>query len=226
MKIWFGKHWQKTTGGLFWAAAVVAYLFYMKQNDLSPLQALKEIADFVRSSNYGPVVFIALYTLRPIFLFSAALLTIGAGALFGPFWGMVYSVIGSNMGASVAFFLGRFFGEGLLDTDTEDTRLGPYIKRMRVRSFETVFLMRLLFLPYDLVNYLAGILKINYWSFLTATVLGSIPGTISFVLFGASSGLDSGKPQFDWRILAASVAIFLISIGISKFLRRRDGEDE
>jgi uncharacterized membrane protein YdjX (TVP38/TMEM64 family) len=225
MRSWLGRNWQKLLAGLFWAAVVVAYVHYMRQNDLSPLQTLKQIADSIRSSAYGPVLFILLYTLRPIFLFSAALLTIGAGALFGPVWGMVYSVLGSNMGATLAFFIGRFFGEGLLDTDSDETRLGPYIKRMRERSFETVFLMRLLFLPYDLVNYLAGILRISFWAFLSATVLGSIPGTISFVLFGASSGLDSGSPEFDWRILAASVAIFIISIAVSKFLRRREEEE-
>ncbi|MCA9775782.1 MAG: TVP38/TMEM64 family protein [Candidatus Eremiobacteraeota bacterium] len=216
------KHWQKILGGFFWAAALIGYLIYTRQNDLTALESLKRIATFVRESSYGPLIFIVLYTVRPIFLFSAALLTIGAGALFGPVWGMIYSVVGANLGATLAFYLGRFFGEGLLDVDAQDTRLAPYIKRMRERSFETVFLMRLLFLPYDLVNYLAGILRVNYWAFLTATVLGSIPGTISFVLFGASSGLNSGTPKFDWRILAASVAIFVLSIAVSKLLRRNE----
>lgn len=216
------KHWQKMLGGLFWAAVLIGYLLYTRQNDLTALESLKRITTFVRESSYGPLIFILLYTVRPLFLFSAALLTIGAGALFGPVWGMVYSVVGANLGATLAFYLGRFFGEGLLDVEAQDTRLAPYIKRMRERSFETVFLMRLLFLPYDLVNYLAGILRVNYWAFLTATVLGSIPGTISFVLFGASSGLDSGTPKFDWRILAASVAIFVLSIAVSKLLRRNE----
>lgn len=222
MSSWFGRNWQKILGGLFWAAAIIAYILYTKQQGLRALETLKRLAAFVRESSYGPLVFIVLYTVRPIFLFSAALLTIGAGALFGPIWGMVYSVVGANLGATLAFFLGRFFGEGLLEADADDTKLGPYIKRMRERSFETVFLMRLLFLPYDLVNYLAGILKINFWAFLTATILGSIPGTISFVLFGASSGLDSGTPEFDWRILAASIVIFLLSLTVSKLLRRRE----
>ena len=222
MVSWFGRNWQKVMGGLFWGATIVAYIVYTRQHDLSALETLKRLAAFVRESSYGPLVFIVLYTLRPIFLFSAALLTIGAGALFGPVWGMVYSVVGANLGATLAFYLGRFFGKGLLETDADDTKLGPYIKRMRERSFETVFLMRLLFLPYDLVNYLAGILRVNFWAFLAATVLGSIPGTISFVLFGASSGLDSGTPKFEWRILAASVVIFLLSIGVSKLLRRRE----
>ena len=218
--------WQKVLAGLFWAAAFGGYVFYSQQNDLSPLQALKQLADFIRSSNYGPLIFLVLYTLRPIFLFSAALLTVGAGALFGPVWGVIYSIIGSNLGASLAYFIGKFFGDGLLDTEDKESRLGRYVDRMRTKSFETVFLMRLLFLPYDLVNYLAGILRINFLAFLTATALGSIPGTISFTLFGASSGLDSGTPKFDWRILAASVAIFLASIAVSKFLQKRESSKE
>ena len=109
-----------------------------------------------------------------------------------------------------------------INTDNQDSFVGKYSQRMRERSFETVFIMRLVFLPYDLVNYLSGILRINFFAFLTATALGSIPGTISFTLFGAASGLDSGSPKFDWRILAASVLIFLVSIGISKLIRKRE----
>ena len=229
---WIATHWQKVLAGCFWAALFLFYLLYSRQHNLGPLQAVKELAGFVRSSSYGPLIFILLYTLRPIFLFSAALLTVGAGALFGPVWGVVYSIVGSNMGATLAYFIGRFFGDGLVqhsetapvDTENQESFLAKYSKRMRKRSFETVFLMRLLFLPYDLVNYLSGILKIHFGAFLLATALGSIPGTISFTLFGASSGLDSGSPKFDWRILAASVGIFVLSLAVSKWLRRREEE--
>ncbi len=223
-KSWISTHWQKMLAGAFWAALFVFYLLYSRQHNLGPLQAVKELAGFVRSSAYGPLIFVVLYTLRPIFLFSAALLTVGAGALFGPVWGVIYSIIGSNLGASLAYFIGRFFGDGLVDTENQESFLGKYSKRMRKRSFETVFLMRLLFLPYDLVNYLSGILRIHFGAFLLATALGSIPGTISFTLFGASSGLDSGSPKFDWRILAASVGIFVLSLAVSKWLRRREEE--
>ncbi len=93
---------------------------------------------------------------------------------------------------------------------------------MRANSFETVFIMRLIFLPYDLVNYLAGLLRINFISFITATALGALAGTISFALFGASTGLSEGTPSFDWRVLAASVAIFVLSLFISRLVKRRE----
>ena len=99
--------------------------------------------------------------------------------------------------------------------------LQGYFDRMRKNSFETIFFMRLVFLPYDLVNYAAGFLKIRYLPFILATILGSLPGTVSFVLFGASSGLDKGTPNFDWRIFAVSVLIFVASLLISRLLKRR-----
>lgn len=83
-------------------------------------------------------------------------------------------------------------------------------------------LMRLAFLPYDLVNYSAGFLRINAGAFVAATALGSLPGTISFVLAGASlQRLDAGLAGFDPKVFAASVAIFTVSIAISKVIQRQ-----
>jgi uncharacterized membrane protein YdjX (TVP38/TMEM64 family) len=223
---WLVRHWQKVLAGLFWVAALVIYFWYSQKHGLTPLETVKQIAEFIRSSDYGPLIFILLYTLRPIFLFSAALLTVGAGALFGAVWGGIYAVIGSNLGASLAYLIGHFFGKGLIDLSNENSRLVNYTKKLREESFVTVFLMRLAFLPYDLVNYLAGILRISFPAFLGATVLGSIPGTISFVLFGASTGLDSGTPDFDWRILAASLAIFGVSLAVSKAVQNKMNKEK
>ena len=88
--------------------------------------------------------------------------------------------------------------------------------------------MRLLFLPYDLVNYLTGFLRINYAAFILATILGALPGTTAFVLFGASIEGDftGGLPDFDIRIFIASLLIFLGSLALSRYLkvRRQQGQ--
>jgi uncharacterized membrane protein YdjX (TVP38/TMEM64 family) len=217
---WLTKHWQKLILVLFWAALIAAYAIYAFTSRQSPLQTLRSLVSFLSQHPLGPIIFIAIYTLRPLVLFSASLLTLAGGALFGPLWGIIYTVIGSNLGASLAYVLGRFLGKG---TVSGSQGLQNYFDRMRQNSFETIFFMRLVFLPYDLVNYAAGFLKIRYLPFILATILGSLPGTVSFVLFGASSGLDKGTPKFDWRIFAISVAIFVISLLISRLLKRRQG---
>ena len=215
------NHGQKLVAALIWLILIGIYVAYTYQNNLTPLDTLRSLIAFLSRSSWGPLIFIAIYIARPLILFSAGLLSIASGILFGPFWGVVYTVIGSNIGASLAYLIGRFFAGDVL-SESKETGLGQYVKRLRQSSFETVFIMRLIFLPYDLVNYLSGFLKINYGAFILATILGSLPGTISFTLFGASTGFAEGTPSFDWRILAASVAIFILSLFISRLVKRRE----
>jgi uncharacterized membrane protein YdjX (TVP38/TMEM64 family) len=93
---------------------------------------------------------------------------------------------------------------------------------MRDNSFETVLLMRLLFLPYDFVNYLSGILRLHWLPFLLATAIGSLPGTVSFVLLGASlDSVGEGISGIDPVTLGASLFIFAASLLATRLLRRR-----
>lgn len=221
------RHAQKLAALLFWAALLGGYQFYAWRNGLSPLEAVRVLVDFVGTSMVGALIFLAVYAARPLVLFPASILTIAAGFLFGPVLGVLLTIVGSNASATVAYLVGRFFGKGLLDSgdDAEGSGLvGRYADRLRNNSFETVLTMRFIFLPYDLVNYLAGFLRINWVPFILATALGSIPGTIAFVLFGASFEMDlaAGSMGLDWRVLAASAVIFVVSIAISRFFKRRE----
>jgi len=160
--------------------------------------------------------------LRPLLLFPATLLTIAAGFVFGPILGVVLIVIGSNASALLAYVVGRFFGQGLLSEGKAGGIVQRYTTRLREHSFETVFLLRLLFAPYDLVNYLAGFLRIRWVPFIVATALGALPGTLAFTLFGASiERFDGGIPALNPWVLAASVALFLVSLSLSRIIKRR-----
>ena len=46
-----------------------------------------------------------------------------------------------------------------------------YSARIRDNSFETILVMRVHFLPYVVINYLAGFLKIRWLSFLVGTTV-------------------------------------------------------
>ena len=213
----------------FWLLAFAAYQWYAWQHDLSPLDVVRRLIDFFSAGFYGPLVFILIYILRPLLLFPATLLTIAAGFVFGPILGVVLIVIGSNASALLAYAIGRFFGQGFLSEGKSGGIVQRYTARMRDHSFETVFIMRLIFVPYDLVNYLAGFLRIHWVPFIVATALGALPGTLAFTLFGASiEEFDGGIPSLNPWVLAASVAIFLVSLGLSRLVKRRSasGHDE
>lgn len=217
------NHWQKMLAALFWLLLLGAYLYYTLSRGVSPVsvEALRPLLGFLAENRWGPLLFIGLYILRPFVLFSSVLLTLAAGALFGPLWGVVYTVVGSNLGSSLAYFVGRTFG-GNMQVGEGTGGIGKYVQPMRENSFETVFIMRLIFLLYDLVTYLAGFLKIDYGAFILATVLGTLPGTISVALLGASAGISGGKPSFDLKVLLVSIGIFVVSLGVSRLVKRHE----
>lgn len=233
---WLQKHGLRTFAAVFWLLLIGLYAGYAVRNDFSPLATMSQLLGFLSGSVYGPLLFILLYTLRPLVFFSALVLTVGAGFLYGPVLGVLYAVIGANLGASLAFFIGTFFGRGMLTqgwsrNSGEAGRLQRYADGLRRNAFETVLTMRFLFLPFDLVNYLAGFLRVSYAPFILATVLGSLPGTVAFVLFGASvdgleDGLSSGLPSVDARTLATSALLFAASLTVSRVLKQRERRRE
>lgn len=218
------KHGQKLAALVFWLGLLAAYRWFMITNDLTALEAVQSLVSFLGESLWGPLIFILLYTIRPLILFPATLLTLAGGFVFGPVLGVLYTVVASNVSSTLAYFVGRFFGTELIEDDGSDGLVQRYARRMRDNSFETVMIMRFIFLPYDAVSYLSGFLRISYGPFILATALGSIPGTIAFVGFGASVESFSGAvPQFNPLLLGISVVIFIISILLSRLFKKREG---
>lgn len=227
---WWRKHWQKMIAGLLWLFLLGGLLAFLAANQLAPAQLFLVAMGWVNTSPVAPLAYIVLYVLRPLIFFSSIVLTLAGGFLFGPAWGIVYTTIGANLSATVAYLVGRYFGRGILEEDAVGGLMQRYARRMRESSFETVLIMRFIFLPYDLVNYAAGFLRIHYWPFLLATILGSIPGTIMFVSLGASLSAEelgrmilSGElPALRWELLALSALMFVVSLALSRYFRRRE----
>lgn len=227
------RHGAKLIAATFWLLLIGGYGWYYRANALTTETALLQIVTLL-TSPWGPLLYILIYTVRPLLFFSATVLTLISGAIFGAgsllnlALAILYTIIGSNASATLAYVVGRFFGQGLIQESADDNAgfIQRYTERMRRNSFETVLIMRFLFLPYDLVNYLAGILRIDWGAFILATLLGSIPGTIAFVSFGAAidiKELAMGKtPAFNPWVLVFGGIIFLASILISRYFKRRE----
>jgi len=184
---------------ILWLLALGLNGYYTQTRGLSPLQAFQAAVDWLRASPWGPVVFVVAFTLRPVLLLPASLLSISAGYCFG-IWGGLLCAHGAGAVA-----------EG-------------WVEHLRARGFYTVVFMRWCFLPYDLVSYLAGALRIPLAVFLWASFLGNLPGTTSCVLLGASveGPLDQGGiPPINWRLQFASWVIIGGMMALGRFVQTR-----
>ena len=57
---------------------------------------------------WGPAAYIFLYLIAPSLFIPGSAITLAGGALFGPFWGTLYTIFGATGGASLAFLIGRY----------------------------------------------------------------------------------------------------------------------
>ena len=214
-----------------WASAALAWLWYLHASDEGAVDTLQRIVDALRGAWWAIPAYVAIYAARPLLLFPASLLTIAGGIVFGPVVGIAVVLVASNLSAMVAYTVGRALATDPGDEDgsaagadgAKATFAARWSTRMRERSFVTILVMRLAYLPYDLVNYAAGLLRIRPGAFLAATAIGSLPGTVSFVLAGSSiDRVDEGLTGFDPKVFAVSAVLFVLSLIGAKLLQRND----
>jgi pyruvate/2-oxoglutarate dehydrogenase complex dihydrolipoamide dehydrogenase (E3) component/uncharacterized membrane protein YdjX (TVP38/TMEM64 family) len=223
----FKRHAPKLIALIFWISLIYTFQNYRIENGLSYTAVLLSLIDFFTSTLWGPIMYIFMYALRPLILFPATLLTALSGTLFGFWWGIVYTLIGENASANFAYWIGRFFGQ---DMKLEDSLIGNWVESLRARPFGTVLFMRLFYVPFDLTNYGSGILQIKWSSYYIATLIGILPGVTTFVALGAALDLEQFSETgltfdaFDPRFLFLSVVIFVVSLGLSRLLKRWHAE--
>lgn len=213
----------KIIAAIFWGALIYSFQHYRITNELSYKDVIFQLLGFFTTTMWGPLVYMFLYAVRPLILFPATLLTALSGALFGFWWGVLYTVIGENASANFAYWIGRFFGKNLR---LEDSIIGNWIEALRKNSFETVLLMRLFYVPFDLTNYGSGVVRAKWKEYFFATLIGIMPGLTTFVALGAAVDLEEFRTMglsfdaFDPKFLALSVAIFIVSLFLSRRLKR------
>lgn len=161
---------------------------------------------------WAPLVYIIVYTIRPLIFFPASVLSIAGGLVFGPLFGTIYTVIGASLGAVLSFaiarLLGRDFVKPLLKGKLQ--KCDAFTER---NSFSVVLFMRLLpIFPFDMVNYGAGLCGVKTGSYTVATAVGIIPGTFAYVYLGSS--------LTDPKYIAVAVLLFIILVRVPLLIRR------
>lgn len=213
----FKKHWQRWLVLALWLALIIGFWVYAKNRGEGVLMLIQSWLEAIAGSPWGPVVLLGIFMLRPLLLLPITILNAFAGFLFGPVLGLAYAVIATLLSSGIAYGVARFLR---VEPKEGSSNL---IQNLRSRSFETVLMGRLLFLPGDLINYAAGFLKISFMAFMLATAIGGLPGLMVSVFAGSSI---EGQFSFQglrinpWYVLA-SIGMLIFSLGMSYVLRRR-----
>ncbi len=162
-------------------------------------------AQVIQWGAWGPVVYMLLYAVGPSFLVPGAVMTIAGGLAFGTKWGSVYSLIGGDVGAMVAFAAGRFLGKSFVERIVGE-RFHAMLHRIAKHGFQIILYLRMVpVIPYNALNLLAGASPITFNDYFWATMIGMIPGTILFAFLGDAL----------WHPLSPKFFLALLLIGTS-----------
>ncbi|MGH8014032.1 MAG: TVP38/TMEM64 family protein [Candidatus Binataceae bacterium] len=133
---------------------------------------------------WGPIAYMLLYAIGPSFLVPGAVMTMAGGLAFGALWGALYSMVGADVGALVAFAAGRFLGHSFVE-GVIGSHFDHMMTRLERSGFYIILYLRLVpLIPYNALNLLAGASPIKFRDYLSASLIGMIPGTILFAFLG------------------------------------------
>ena len=172
-------------------AAIAAIILILNKYNIFnhfSFEKINELKSYIASFGIlSPVVFIVLFVIATILFIPGLPITVLSGILFGAFWGAIYVIIGSTIGVSASFLIGRYLGRDFVKKMTEKNeklaKLDSYIKNQG----DTILIISRLIpiFPFNLQNYAYGITDIKFSTYFWYSLIFMIPGTFIYTSFGA-----------------------------------------
>ena len=173
----------------------------------------ESIRHYIQS--FGPwaiFIYVLLYIVNTITLIPPiAIMSLSAGALFGPIGGTVALSLGAFCGTTATFIISRYMGGSLVDKFVKG-KAAEFNEKLSQNGFIVLLPIRLIgFPPYEFVNYACGLSKISYRDYISATMLGMSPAIIIQVLLADRvSNFDPKDP-----VLYIAVLLFIAMIVVT-----------
>lgn len=170
----------------------------------------------------APFVYIGLYLVSTVFFLPGTPVTILAGFVFGPLWGIFYASVASIISVSVAFLIARYVARDLVEGWVKDNAQFRKIdEQVEEQGWRIVMFTRVVpIFPFNLQNYAYGLTSIRFPTYVLISAIFMLPGTAVFVQLGGA--FVSGEGNI-WKTLlylgVAGVLLLLLSL-IPKLLRK------
>jgi pyruvate/2-oxoglutarate dehydrogenase complex dihydrolipoamide dehydrogenase (E3) component/uncharacterized membrane protein YdjX (TVP38/TMEM64 family) len=191
---------------------------------------LLDLVGWIRGAGFaGALVFVLAYVLATVSFLPGSILTLGAGFAYGVGLGTAVVTVGANLGAALAFVLGRTVARRAIAARVEaNPRFAAIDRAVGREGLKIVLLTRLSpVFPFNLLNYAFGLTNVSLRHYVLGSLIGMLPGTLMYVYLGSlitsvselAAGRTSGgfaQQIFYFAGLAATVAVTLYVTRIAR----------
>ena len=143
-------------------------------------------------------------------VFPIVVLQVLSGFLFPPAAALFVNCLGTMLCYTVPYIIGRLTGAAAAEARIQkNEKLRMIVNSQRNHKFFLSFFLRVIScLPADLISMYLGALKIPYRQYITASLLGTLPGLIPATFIGKNITVPR-SPEF----LAALLCTVICSVG-------------
>lgn len=169
----------------------------------------------------APVILVGLWTIASPLGIPVSPLVFASGAVFGSFWGWIYSLAGATLGSALSFWVGRRLGHELIAHWLGEERLRRVEDLVARHGFWTVCRLRFAPLPFVLTNKGAALAGMRFPRFLVASILGLAPSLWVYNYFSHAlvDATAADRPGV-WRNLFLALGAFLAITLLPQLLGR------
>lgn len=175
----------------------------------------------------APMVYLLIYAVAPALFLPGMPLTLLGGVLFGPFWGVVYSITGATTGAGVAFLVSRYLARDWIKARLTGPRWQKLDEGVEKNGWKIVAFTRLVPLfPFNLLNYAFGLTSIRFLPYVLTSFICMLPVCIAFIVF-SSSLLDLMKGKVSPTLIIGVLLIAAVSLipVLVRWLRKKEVDE-
>jgi len=169
----------------------------------------------------APLLYMLVYTIAPALFLPGLPITIVGGLLFGPFWGVVYTITSSTMGACLAFLVSRYLARDWIERKLRSPRWKCLDEEVEQHGWKVVAFTRVIPLfPFNLLNYAFGLTKVRFIDYALTTFICMLPACIAFIVF-SSSLLDVIRGRISLTFVVGLVLVVLVMLVPILYQRRK-----
>ncbi|WP_294096239.1 TVP38/TMEM64 family protein [uncultured Cetobacterium sp.] len=202
----------------------IAFLFFLffKYDGVKYIKDKEQLKTLIESFGIlAPLSYILLYCIVTITTISTLPLSLAGGVLFGPVYGIIYTMIGASLGMISSFLIARYIAKDFIERKFSNLQIfkkinegvkkdGPFI--LAVTRLLPIF-------PFGIQNYLYGLTSISFFKYTIFSIVFILPGTSVFVLLAGA--ISAGNTKDAAKISLIASLIFLALTIITRVIQNK-----
>ncbi len=220
-------NWKTVTGGLLVALGIFLFVHFDLRSQFRAWFKSSVLPWLKTNPVLAPFAYMVVYVVAVVAFMPGSVLTIPGGALFGPILGTIYVSLASTVAAGLAFLVARY-----LAADWVERKVKGQLKKVKTgiekEGWKFVAFTRLVpIFPYNLLNYMFGLTRINFWVYFFVSWVAMLPGTFAYVYAGyATKVATAGGQGVKRTLITVGIAFGLLIFAsmIPRFVRMYRGE--